>query len=233
MAITVDIPARLNTEPFLYSRLLTDSTVAYPLQDGEIVAQLRRSAPSPNPVYQWMTERARKALPGVKRIGAITLVPTAAVGFVAFTKKPDPGDTVTIGETTITFVASSASGLNVAIGADLDATMAGLAAALSASTDPDIAAQTYTATDSRLDIVTKATGVSGNAVALATTASGATASSASLGGGGLRLIMQAPQAHIRDLLGEYVYDVRFEDGSGPRKVLFGGACPFVNGVTRT
>lgn len=233
MAITVDIPARLNTEPFLYSRLLTDSAVAYDLVAGEIVAQLRRSASAPNPVYQWMTERARKRLSGVARVGSITLLPTAAMGFVAFTKNPVAGETLTIGETEVAFVASGASGVQVAIGADLDATLANLVAVLAASSDPDIAAQTYAATDSRLDIVATAIGVTGNDTALATTVAGARASGASLGGGGLRLIMEAPLAHVRGLLGDYVYDVRFEDTSGPRKVLFGGACPFVNGVTRT
>ena len=220
--MVVDNLTARNTEAFDYEFLLKAEALAYDLSGGVLRAQMRKSATG-IPVYlEWSTANGR-----------ITLTPVKAAGFVTFTKNPVADDTLTIGETVVTFVASGAAGLQVALGADLDATMVNLAAMLSASSDPDLAAQTYSATDSRLDLLAKDTGPLGNLMALAVTSEGASVSAPTLAGGGTLARMRAPLSEVTRFTGAYVYDLRFEAGNGSDYVVLrGGTLTFDQGVTR-
>lgn len=219
---TVDLLAK-NTEAFVFARLIVAEALAFQLEKGIVRAQMRAAADSVLVYHEWSTTK-----------GTIKLVPTAALGWFDFTKPPAAGETLTIGETVVTFAASGGTGLTVALGPDLDATLATLAAVLSASTDPDVASHTYAATDSRLTLVSKVKDATANSMALATDVDGATASGRTIRGGGTLLTMTASQREIARFKGSYVYDVRFEDDDGTAEaVLFGGALVFTQGITRT
>ncbi|RFB80010.1 phage tail protein [Methylovirgula sp. 4M-Z18] len=104
-----------------------------------------------------------------------------ASGSIAFTTNPTAAQTVTIGTTVFTAVASGATAVQFNIGATLQATLANLLATLQASTDANAVKCFYALGGTTLNITAKAAGTAGNAIALAATAG--TASGATLTGG--------------------------------------------------
>ena len=107
----------------------------------------------------------------------------AAYGTVAFTSNPTVGTTVSIGGTAATFVAANPAGNQVLLGANLAATLVNLLAVLQASQDPNLARATYAVVGSTLQVTAATPGTPGNAIALAATVAGATASGTTLSGG--------------------------------------------------
>jgi hypothetical protein len=78
-----------------------------------------------------------------------------ATGSITFAGQPGNSDTITLGGTAVTF----GSGHNVAIGANLAATLVTLAAFCNASADTNISKSTYTATDTVLQVKYKTPGI--------------------------------------------------------------------------
>ena len=108
---------------------------------------------------------------------------SAAVGSITFTTNPVAATTVTLNGSVWTFVASLTTGLQMLIGASLAATLANALAAFQASADSNTQKFTYSQNGTVLTLLAAATGVGGNALTIATTVSGATASGATLSGG--------------------------------------------------
>lgn len=106
-----------------------------------------------------------------------------ATGKITFGSNPTASDTITLNGTTVTFVASGATGNQVNIGASLSATMTALLEFLNASTDTQIVKFTYTTNAAKTILYTTAaaSGTGGNALTIA--ASAATASGSTLSGG--------------------------------------------------
>ena len=104
---------------------------------------------------------------GVALPGAV--VPSsAASGRASFTANPSAGDTVTINGVTITFVASGATGAQVAIGADASATATALATYLTAqTTNASLNVASYAASAGVVTITYKTVGTTGNGFTLA------------------------------------------------------------------
>lgn len=108
----------------------------------------------------------------------------AATGTLTFSAQPAANSTVTIAGTAVTFVASGATGSQVNIGADVNATVAALRTYLSGVGSGAINNQTYTAATNVLTITAKTAGPAANAVTLAAqAASNAMPSGATLIGG--------------------------------------------------
>ncbi|CAM5771977.1 hypothetical protein LMIY3S_03689 [Labrys miyagiensis] len=107
----------------------------------------------------------------------------AASGSVAFTANPTASSTIVIGGTTVTFVASGATGNQVNIGASLAATLTALLAFLQGSADTNLVKFSYYLSGSTLNLIAKTAGAAGNSLTLSTTVTGATASGATLAGG--------------------------------------------------
>lgn len=106
-----------------------------------------------------------------------------ATGSIAFTVNPTAGQTISFSGSTVTFVASGATGLQVNIGANLAATLTSLLAFLTASADTNLVTATYSLSGTTLLIQAVTGGTAGNSKALATTVTGATTSGATLTGG--------------------------------------------------
>jgi hypothetical protein len=109
------------------------------------------------------------------------------VGTIAFTLNPAPGTGVTLGETTVMFVAGAATGDEVTVGATLGATMIALEQLLATSDDDSISACNYALTSSGpaqfvLNIAYKELGPTGNTFVIATTVRGSVASGPTLVG---------------------------------------------------
>ncbi|QIG79989.1 phage tail tube protein [Stakelama tenebrarum] len=113
---------------------------------------------------------------------------TTASGYASggwtFSDQPSTGSTITVNGVTFTFRSSGASGDEVNIGADLEATMTAVAAALNASADPDVAEATYAGTATGVTVTHDTAGLAGNDFTLAASAtSNATVTGATLTGG--------------------------------------------------
>lgn len=116
--------------------------------------------------------------------------PTAATGSYTFTGNPTASDTITVHGTSITFVASGATGSQVNIGATLPATLANLLTFLNASADSGLVKSTYGLAGSTLTVTANQSissganaGTSGNALTLAKSSTAITLSGATLAGG--------------------------------------------------
>lgn len=116
---------------------------------------------------------------------------TAATGSVVFTGQPTAAQTITLGGTVVTFVASGATGNQVNIGVSTAATLTALLAFLSGSADVNLAKATYGLTSQTLNVTYGTAGTGGNSFTLATNVTGATASGASLTSGGAPLTITA------------------------------------------
>lgn len=113
----------------------------------------------------------------------------SASGAVTFTANPTASQTISLGGSTVTFVATGAADNQVNIGANLAATMTALATMLNASADANLVKATYTATSTVLSVTYKTAGTGGNSFTLATNVTGATVSAATLLGGGPALTL--------------------------------------------
>jgi hypothetical protein len=108
---------------------------------------------------------------------------TSATGTATFSANPTAADTLTIGGTAVTFVASGATGLQVNIGASLTATLASLLALLVGSADANLVKFYYAVTGSVLTVTAASVGLVGNALTLAKSSSVVTLSAATLTNG--------------------------------------------------
>lgn len=108
---------------------------------------------------------------------AATVEGVQASGTATFSGQPSANDTLTIGETELTFVsAGPAEEGNVQIGSDLAATLDNIIAALPDSVEGSKASSVLT-------IKAKAAGTAGNSIALAKSSSAITLSGSALSGG--------------------------------------------------
>ena len=115
----------------------------------------------------------------------------SASDVVAFTTQPTASQTLTIGGSIVTFVASGATGLQVNIGASLSATLTALQTMLSASADVNLVKANYSVSGNNLTVTYKTAGTSGNSFAISTNVTGATVTTPTLTGGGPALTLTA------------------------------------------
>lgn len=106
-----------------------------------------------------------------------------AFGTISLTGNPAAANTVTIGGTTVTFVASAPTGNQVLIGATAAATALNLQAFLAASVDANIAQATYSTVGTVTTVTFGAIGTGGNSFTLAKVGANITISGATLSGG--------------------------------------------------
>ena len=106
-----------------------------------------------------------------------------ASGTVTFTVQPTDASTVTIGGVAVTFKTSPTSGNQVAIGSNLAGSITDLVTWLNGSLDAALRQASYSGSSTVLTVKYKNVGVAGNAFAIATTVTGATASGSTLSGG--------------------------------------------------
>jgi hypothetical protein len=213
---TLDLQA-FNSTTFVFSRLLTSWADVYPLADGVFRSYMRVNVDDAIVVYEWSTDN-----------GQITFSPTAANGTIGYAANPAVNDTIDIGTTVVTYVASSGG---VVIGASLPATMANLLTFLTASVDAQISQCSYAMADNELSIVFKTTALAGNEFPIAASTSGVAVSAGTLQGAGGMITMTAPISDLTAFLGPYFYDVRWEYGATIVQ-LFGGTIDWLEGVTR-
>lgn len=108
----------------------------------------------------------------------------AAEGTITFSGQPVASETITVGGTTYTFVASATLPTDVEIGADAAATLNNLVAALSTNTDVSVVSSTSTV----ISLEATAEGEDGNTTVLSDTATNVTVSgSGTLSGGTTRV----------------------------------------------
>lgn len=118
---------------------------------------------------------------GVSNVTATDSVGTAATGTLTFSGQPTAADTVTIGSTSIEFVASAPTGAEVLIGADATATAQALKAYINTNTSTLLVTASGDATV--LTLTANTTGVAGNSIALAKSGTVPVLSGATLAGG--------------------------------------------------
>jgi hypothetical protein len=133
-------------------------------------------------------DEASKGKPAAKRLtgGAGEAIPACAAGSIRFNDNPKTGGKIALNGVEWTFgtTATKPEDAKVKIGEDVAATVAALAAALVASTNPKIATCAYVAREATLLITAKQPGPDGNAFTLAALdKSNATAVTATLTGG--------------------------------------------------
>lgn len=109
---------------------------------------------------------------GARAVGSITLDTNPAYGVqasgtITLSGQPDPGDSVTINGTAVTFVSGTPSGNQVKIGLSTAATALALQAFLEASADVNLAAMTYNTIGLITTVTARAYGVAGNSYGLA------------------------------------------------------------------
>lgn len=109
-------------------------------------------------------------------------VPTA-LNSASFAGQPAVNDTLAINGTTVTFVASGATGNQVNIGGTLAATLVNLLTFLSASVDVNLVKTTYSVTGTVLYMTSVVTGTAGNAYTLAKVSTNITIGGATFSGG--------------------------------------------------
>ena len=116
--------------------------------------------------------------------------PTPASGTATFSGQPAASDILSIGGTSVTFVASGATGSQVNIGSNLAATLSNLLTMLLASNDSNLVKFTYSLSGSVLTITANQfassgsyAGTGGNTLVLTKTSTAITLSGATLSGG--------------------------------------------------
>lgn len=108
----------------------------------------------------------------------------SAIGSITFSANPTATSTLVFNGTTITFVASGATALQVNIGANLFATLANLLTLLQASADTQLVKFQYSVAGATLNLVATTPGTAGNSLTLAQSGTtNATLSGATLSGG--------------------------------------------------
>lgn len=131
--------------------------------------------PADATIGTWATDRLKSAFGFVVR-GTGATAAVAATGTITASDNPSANDTVTVGATTYTFVASSPTGAQVLIGATAAASMANLAAIISGMATASASTTTVTVTAS-------IAGTIGNSIVLAKSSTNLTVSGAKLSGG--------------------------------------------------
>lgn len=106
-----------------------------------------------------------------------------ASGTITLTANPAAGNTVTIGGTAVTFVASSPTGNQVLLGVTAAATAVNLQAFLAASADVNISAATYSTLGTVTTVTYGSIGTGGNSFTLAKVGANISLSGATLSGG--------------------------------------------------
>ena len=230
-----------NTESFAQAVDVTAFAPLYNLGAGIFRAQMREFAASPIIEYEWSTEN-----------GQILYTITPANAAIAFTVNPIATQTLTIGATTVTFVSSGASGLQVNVAGSLSGTLSNLMTFLGASSDSQILLCSYQLLGTTITLTAVAPGWQGNSIAIATTVLGASISNpaipagsstppTTLAGGSHTVTLLAPVADVFNFgpttneltgLGVYAFDCRLETSGVNFAVLFGGTIQWDQGVAR-
>lgn len=138
-------------------------------------------------------------------LGAPATTPNAtnASGRFNFSAQPAVGSTITLNGTTVTFVASGATGNQVNIGASLAATLTNAATMLNASADTQISKCSYAVSGTAIVVTYDTAGTAGNSFTLAASASSNAAPSApTLQGGGNRHTFQSGALSLPSLAAE-------------------------------
>jgi len=213
----------VNTATFVFNQSLSAWAPFYPLSEAAFRSYMRKTPEDPVVLYEWSTDNGR-----------ITFAATAANAIIAYEQNPAPDDTLTLGSSIVTFVASPTGGNNVAIAPTLTGTLANLLAFLQASHDSQISRCSYAVAGFELSIAFNNTTLAGNLFAIAASTANAAVSSPTLLGAGGMITMTAPLGDLEDFVGDYSYDVRLELGSSASIVvpLFGGTITLTEGVTR-
>lgn len=158
-----------------------------------------------------------KAVAGAKATGTITISNNTNVA---------AADTVTVGEVVLEFVATNPAAGQVEIGADAGGTRDNLLTALQAVAAAEGVEVEASAT-AAITVTALENGVAGNAIALATTASGITVSGAVLAGGVDQVLGTAAPAGAIRVNGTdawiAVKDTTVTDSSGWKKVTTGAS----------
>jgi|GEM_PF-3608853 len=215
---SVDLQAR-NNETFVFLHDITNWSQLYPLDQCSFKSQMRQSADNPLVLFEWSFDT-----------NTLTIFLKAATGILSFVANPVANNTITLGGTSIKFVASGAVGNQVNIGAAIADTLTNLLAFLDASTDAAIIACNYAVNGTDLDIEYSAAGGMGNSFAIASNSANIVASGATLSGGAAISEMRAPRQSAQIFFGSYVYDFKLIF-DGQEVVIFGGALEFTDGVT--
>ncbi len=218
----VDLEAS-NTIPFVFTRVLVTWDALYDLYNGEIRAHMRVSPENLNVLYEWYTDK-----------GNLTVEPTKAIGIFDFVSLPLAGDTIKLGETTVTFVSGAPGANQVQIDTTITGTVGRTLTMLNASTDDFIELCTYTRAGNSITAEYDIAGFAGNNFVIGASApvTRMTVSGETLEGGGALLTMTASVFDIKNFSGDYWYDVRFENELGPQARLFEGVITWKQGVTR-
>ena len=139
---------------------------------------------------------------GQPTIGTILITPygvvgAKATGTITIGTLPQANDTIAVGGTTVTFVASGATGNQVNIAGSAILTAAALKTFLSASTDTNISKATYanTAGSNLITVTYKTGGTAGNSFGLVPTSGGRISVSAATLTGGTAAAVE----HVREL----------------------------------
>lgn len=137
--------------------------------------------------------------------GAPTSTNEKATGSFTFTSQPAANATITLNGVTWTFVSGAPSGNQTQIQGSLSATLTQLATDLNASVNAEIAKLTYTATATALNMSHDVAGATGNTYTLAASTSpnsNATASGATLTGGGYQHLFTSGAASLLSFAAE-------------------------------
>lgn len=177
------LPANLTFKQFLQTVFVGLSNLS-----GDLV----RPSWQPNPPKQpdlytnWMAIGITSVTPDDNAFVG-TLPSTQAQGFIQLVCNAQPNNTLTLNGTLITFVSSTPTGNQVLIGTTAAITANNLEAFLTASSDVNLSAASYSV-DSNIVTITAATsGAAGNSYTLASSGSAVKLSGVTLTGGGVQV----------------------------------------------
>lgn len=109
------------------------------------------------------------------------LTPPTALGIATFSANPTNADTITFDGSSVEFVTSGATGLQVNIGGTLAVTLASLLTLLNSSADSNIVKMSYSVVGDVLYVLSKVTGTAGDSYTLAKSSTAITLSNLSGG----------------------------------------------------
>lgn len=123
-------------------------------------------------------------------------------GSLTIATNPQANDTVSLGGSTVTFVATGATGLEVNIGANAAATATALYTFLTGSADTNLVKCNYAVNGTVVSVISKTTGTTNNSFVLTPTSGGRiTASAATLTGGAADVSVSSATATVATLTG--------------------------------
>ena len=227
MADDISIMAYV-TMPFVFTRVLEDWDALYDLYTGEVDAYMRPATEDLIVTHVWST-----------RNGNLTLTPSTAAAMFEFLELPVAGESITIGETEVTFVSGTPSVNQIQISPSLSGTVANMVTTLNASADPEVSKCVYDRSGNTLIVFAASPGYAGNYLAVgASNTETVVLSTDTLRGGGALLTMTTTVHDasyfipVGETEKEYVYDVLFANELGPQAILFRGSILWKQGVTR-